>query len=593
MADIATIQNTAYTQTAGYLSQLQIFLNDLHALAGTEFDLQQIDPSLDISSVENALLALANDIQLNPPAPLPVGAMPLQIAPAPLPAEAEVNLPTLTTIPVPNIPVVTAPVVGQDVFTGTIPVLDALSAPEKPTLSLPTAPTFSNVVLPTITDIVLPTLTALSPADDLTAPSNLFSYSEPEYASALLDATKAKLLNDLQNGGYGIEPADEEALWARERDRELRNANAASMEATRQMAARGFSLPPGAMLAQLSSIQQSGLEKVSTASRDIAMKRADMYVENRRFTITESRELENLSINLHLSVMERALNSAKAVAEYGIALYNARVNKFNVLMEGFRAQVQAYSAQVQGALGQLEAQKIKLQVATTEVEVQRNQAQLYTTQVEGQRALIDMYRSDVAALEGLANVERLKIDLFRAEVESYSEKLRAGTLQLQGYEAQVKGNLTQAEIYRDQITAQLTQAEIAKAQAAVVEANARVKVENLRAAIAAAVGNADIYRSQTQGVAASNEAQARAFSARTEVFRALSTTYETLGRLDVSKFDATTRVSLENIRNSINLTKVALDIQLGAAKTGSETLSRTIEASLNQIVALQTASTTS
>jgi hypothetical protein len=589
MASADVIQNSAQAQANSYISQMQVFLSHLENYLLTTVTVPLVNTVLDTSQVDNALTNLLATSQTNPPIPLQIATMPAVSLPSPLPIEAGLNVPEFINISAPNIQDIVAPSVGNDVFSGESPTINYPVAAARPTVVLPDAPSFNNVALPTITDVAIPQFTAVAPTDDLTAPSNLFAFSENEYSSALLDASKAKLLNDMANGGYGIEVADETLLWQRARDRELRNADTASTEISRQIAARGFSLPPGAMLSQLASTQQEGLEKVSSVSRDISLKRADMYVENRKFTITETRELETLLINLHMNVMERALNAAKATAEFGISLYNARVNKFNVLMQGFRATVEAYQAQVQGALGQLEAQKVKLQVAMTEVDVQKAQAELYNIQVDGQKALIDMYRADISAVQGLADVERLKLDSFKAEIEAFSEKIRAGTLQLQGYEAQVRGNLTKAEIYRDQISAQATQAEIAKSQASVIESNARVKVENMRANIAAAVATADIYRAQTQGTAASNEAQERAFAARTEAFRSIAIAYEAMGRLDVAKYDSTTRTALENIRNEISAAKIVMDMRLGSATVGANTLSRAVEASLNQVIGLEAA----
>ncbi len=598
----AGLQNTAIANAGTYMSQMQTFISDLTAyLRVSEGSALQpngdsvlvVSDTLDVTDVQSDLTKLLASAQANLPSPLNAPGMPTITMPAPASAVASLSFPAFPTISVPNLPTLTAPVVGTDPFTGVMPTIDYPVAAVRPDVTLPDAPVFANIVMPTITDIVLPNFTAVEPFDDLQAPTNLFSYSETAYDSALMNTATAKLLGDLVNGSYGIEIADEQALWSRAQERELRGADTAMAEAARQMAARGFSLPAGAMLAQLASAQQDAMEKISTVSREIALKRADMYVEGRKFTFAQVKEYEQLTTALFMSAAERALNSAKATAEFGIALYNSRIAKFNALMEGFRASVMAYEAEVRGALGQLEAQKIKLMVVDAEVGIQKNQAQLYLTQVEGANSLVNMYRTDVSAMQGLADVERLKLGVFQSSVEAYSEQLRAGSLQLQGYEAATRGNMVQAEVYKTEVSAQMIQAEIVKTQSSVLVANAQVSIENLREQIAVATATADVYRSQSQGVAAANESQVRAYQARTESFRSMANIYETMGRLDISRYDSSTRVALENVRNLLEADKITWNVRLGSTTTAIQALGQAVQSNLNQVIGIASAVTSS
>jgi len=588
MSIAGDLQNAANAKADGYAAQLRQFVSTLqnYTEAYSPGAAGSVPNTIDVAPVQSALTSLMAGAQLTPATSTAIASPPTISVPAvgaPVIGAAPF---TVSPISAPVIVTAAAPKVGADSFKGAIPTLSPITPAIRPTISIPLAPRFSGISLPTITDVVIPSFAAIAPIDTLTTPTDLFSFSESAYESALLDSSKAKLLNDLANGGYGIETADELALWSRARERELRGADATMQEASRQMAARGFSLPPGALLAQLQSAQQAGAEKISTASRDIALKRADMYVENRRFTFAQVKELEQLSVNAHMSVMERALNSSKAVAEFGVALYNGRIARFNAMLESFKSSIAAYDSQVRGALGQLEAQKIKLQVVSTEVDVQKNQAQLYNVQVEGQKALMDMYRTDVTAMQGLADVERLKLDAFKTEVEVYAETLRAGTLQLQGYEAQIRGDLAKAEIYKTQVSAQMTQAEIAKAQASITESNARIVVENVRAGIAVASAQADVYRAQTQGVSASNEATARAFAARTEAFRSVAATYDAMGRLDIAQFDASSKVAIENVKLNLEQGRQLWDLKLHAATSGADVLGKAMQGAMNQVIGI-------
>ena len=596
MANTAdSLQDKAIARANEYSNQLQSFIDQIKsaALFPGGYTRPTIVNGLEIGPIKDDLDKLIASTQLTPPAVLATPDLPLLTVPTPKVADASIAVPTFATITVPDIVAPIAPNVSNLSFTGARQPLVNPVAPGRPDISIPDAPSFTNVVMPTITDIVIPSLTAIAPTDTLTAPTGLFAFSEVAYQSALLDSSKAKLLHDLVSGGYGIETSDEAALWARAADRELRGAAIASADVARTIASRGFSVPPGAMFAQIASIQQGAAEKLSSVSREIALKRADMYVENRKFTFSEVRELEQLSINMHLSTMERALNSAKAVADFGIALYNARVAKYTAAMEAFRINVQAYGEQVRAAVSQIEAQRMKLEVVQAEVGVQKARAEVYNVQVDGQKAILDMYRTDVSVMQGLADVERLKLDAFRADVEVFSEQVRAGTLQLQGYEAQTRGNLAQVEVYKTQVGAQLSQAELAKAQASVVESNARVATENLRAAIASVSASADVYRAQSAGVASANESQSRAFASRTEAFRAIAQVYDVMGRVQISDADMTMRAATDNLRANIDQQKDFYNYRGNMLSTGAGTIAEAIKAQLGQVLGIASAVTTS
>ena len=92
--------------------------------------------------------------------------------------------------------------------------------PQTPTIPAVSPLTLSGSTFHPVEGFVIPELESSRSIDDLVAPTNNFTFFEQLYTSALLDELQAKLLDNLQNGGYGIEPWDESALFdsARSRD---------------------------------------------------------------------------------------------------------------------------------------------------------------------------------------------------------------------------------------------------------------------------------------------------------------------------------------------------------------------------------------
>src|SRR5690606_11543356 len=114
----------------------------------------------------------------------------------------------------------------------------------------------------------------------------------PGYESALLKTLQAVLAQRMQ-GGTGLAPAVEQAIWDRARDRETKTALAAEQDVLRASEGLGFPMPAGVTVSQLERARRDAREKLSTLSRDIAIKQADMEQQNLRESIAQTMQLED------------------------------------------------------------------------------------------------------------------------------------------------------------------------------------------------------------------------------------------------------------------------------------------------------------
>jgi len=613
----ATAAGTASTQMQAFITQLSALTN----LPGnTKFTLSD---TLNTSSLQASIQLLLNDASLVPPTLATTPAYTRPTAPTPISSNAVITPPTFVAPSLPTLLNPVAPVVGTAPFTSalatidfpvvpnaptislpTVPVLPtitvtapnapsvslpsvpsladiAVTTPVRPALTLPAAPVFNNIVMPTITSITLPTLTALAPSELLPDPTDLFAFSESGYSSLLLLAGQQKLANDLANGGYGIETADELAIWQRAQDRELRAGVAAAADIARAMAARGFAMPPGAMLAQMASSNQATLEKMSTLSRDTALKRADMYVENRKFTIDQAREYEALTTALYSAVMERALNASKATAEFGIAVYNASLAKFDALTKAFSVQVQAYGEEVRAAVATLEVQRLSLEVVRTETEVQKTQAQLYLDQIEAQKLPLEIYRTDAQVQQMLADTQ---VNVQRNQVAVYSAEMDAQRIPVELYrtEAQVQQILadTQVNVQRNQISAYIAETEAQKVlvdmyrtDISALEGLAQVehlKLDTFRCQVEA---YAEMIRAQTlqlQGY----EAQTRGDMVQAEIYKTqvdAQLVQAEYAKAQAQINEANTQIAVENLKANLAIIQTNSDVYRAQAQGTSLT----------------------
>lgn len=457
----------------------------------------------------------STNVGIGPPAPVFVNAASAaatanRVAAPTLPEYSGIAAPTRPTLPsftVPNIGNIpelavaaptlvfpTAPTTPMPPSPGNAPEFVSPALPAKPSLTLPTAPTFAPVALPESPLVEMPYFDLDADFGDVTAPTNVFEYGEREYQSALLDATKAKLLDDILNGGYGIDDEDERRLWERARDRELATANTKIDELSRMHAARGFTLPSGSLYAQQEAVQQDALDKVSSLSRDIMIKKADLYVENRKFTITAATQLEDILLKHFGFAAERALNAARLQVELGMALFNAQLQKFNSKVEAYRSYAAAFESRVRAALTAVEVFKAKIEGAKLTVETQKLYADVYQTQITGVNAMANLYKTEMEAAQVAASIENLKLQAFRAQVETYAERVRARGVEFDMFKAQIDGEVAKVTAFDASVRAHTAQIQGYEAKARTADIVARTEIAQANAQLDTYKTDMDRYR---------------------------------------------------------------------------------------------------
>mgnify|MGYP001562751582 CR=1 FL=1 len=494
-------------------------------------------------------------------------------------------------------------------FTSVAPVLDLPQAPSAALPSVPTAPSISDPVLPSAPIITLPTapvVTGISfpevpgleiptfvsslPIDDLVAPTNSFEFFEQLYTSALLDALQAKLLDALQNGGYGIEPIDEAALWDRARSRELEAALSEAEDLVAQAASRGFPLPPGDLTVVLQRAHQKAQGKISGVNRDIALKRADLYVANRQFTIEQTKQLEQVLIGYHNSVMERSLNSAKAVLDASIQIFNAQVSRFNARLDSYKSEAAVFETRVRAALAGVEIYRVQMEGKRIEVDVQRAQVEVYNAQLNGVNSVVNLYKVQMEAAQVQAGVERLRIEAFRSLVDAYTAQVQAKVAEFNMFESQIKGEVAKMQAYEVEARAYTATVDGAKAKA-------DVAIARLRGQLEVAKNTVDVFRTEMEGYKTDILAQAQTIDARVRVYggqvQGASAKSSAVGealRLDVSKKDLEFRRNVENAKIAVEDARTFLTgaiesakVRLGSSDAASRYYTALVGAAVNSI----------
>lgn len=389
------------------------------------------------------------------------------VTPGDMPAFS-VAAPVVQVLDKPSALVATAP--------GSAPTVADVTLPSSPLIVLPDAPLMELITLPALPSINLPTFGATAPdGSDLTTPTTGLVWNETYYDSALLADTTSRLTTMLL-GGTGLPAAIEQAIWDRSRAREDMIARKATQEAYEEFSSRGFSLPPGALAGRVHEVWTKNREAASTLSRDIAVKQAELEIDNMKFAVSTGIQLEGQMMTYAGQFAARALDAAKITVQVALDIFNARIALYNARLQGYQTEASVFKDLIQ-------AESIKLEQYRTEIEAQKligdinlQAIQIYKTRSDALMIAVDLYKAQLEGVKTGVEVDRARIEGFRSTVDAYKAMVESKTSEYQAWGQSIQGEVAKVGAYEAQARAFGTLVDAYKT-------GETVKIENMKAQI--------------------------------------------------------------------------------------------------------------
>jgi hypothetical protein len=357
---------------------------------------------------------------------------------------------------------------------GDAPAVSDVTLPDAPAIVLPSAPIMELITIPTAPTLDLPVWAGVAPdGSGLVAPSIDLLWSEAYYDSDLLNSVSSRLTTMLA-GGTGLPPSIEQAIWDRGRAREDVIARKATQEAYEEFASRGFALPTGSLAGRVAEVWQKNREAGSTYSRDVAIKQAELEIENLKFSVTTGIQLEGQLMTYAGQYAQRALEAAKATVEVAINIFNAHVAMYNAQLQAYQTEATVYKELIQAEALRLEQYRTQIEAQKLIGDINMQAIQIYKTSIDALMASVELYKAELEGVKTVVEVDRVRIEGFRATVDAYKALVDAKTSEYQAWAESIKGEATKVSIYEAQARTYNTLVDAYKT-------GETVKIENMKA----------------------------------------------------------------------------------------------------------------
>jgi len=511
-----------------------------------------------------------------------------------LPTETSVSLGTFTKPTVPSIststhvlpssPLITTPTIGlvttptftdsspdinlpslPDPLSITFPTLDFtintnFTYPTEPITILPTVPTLLSLNIPTALSINLPTFDLAFPTSNLAVPDITFNFSEVNYSDTLLTNVKNTLIARLQ-GGTGLNPVVEQAIWDRGRDRENRQSLMAERTLLIERGQTGLSRPSGATSSALAAIVQETQGKLIELSREIMIKQAELEQENLKQTIQQTISLEDILIRQYNNVIQRSFEVAKYTQDVLIEIFKAKVGLYNTQVEAFKSYTVAYTSKVQSELAKVEIFKAQIDAEKLKGDINEQSIRTYVAQIDAVKTNVELYKALVETVSVKLQAEAIKVGIYKTEVEAYGEGVRAKASEYSMYSEQLKGEMAKVEIYNSKVNAFATRIQAYSTQSEVNNKIAETSVDIQELNIKKYQADVDAFSKQVQS-------EQLMYQSAVDLYKGQSALY----LADIGLSEANANMAIKNSENIIQQNKYASDVSIANANMTLQSL---------------------
>lgn len=443
------------------------------------------------------------------------------------------------------------PIIG-DVERPTTPLINRVPTPEEPPFRIPIEPVITDLAVSPPPSLGIPEFEATLEIieENLCLPTG-FNWESSPYNSEIWETFLQKVLKGLNEGGTGLAPEVEQAIYNRavyrqqiENDRAVRNAE-------NYFAAKGFTLPPGAVASRVQEISIEILRANTDLNEKIAIGQAELAQKNEHFYVEIARQAEVILREFFSTQENRMLEAAKTTVLMSIEVFKAYISKQSLQIEIYRSHLLTYTESIKATLARVDIYKAEIEAVIAASNLQRTRVELYSAQVGALEVLGKFYNTRLQSVELAQKVENTKIDIFKIEVEAYSAQLAAEKNKVDIFSALNEAERTKAVTFGEKVKARISELEAKKIQF-------ELQVQQLNAVVQSNSAELERYNSELSAYSIQVDSKAKEVGAYVEAYKAEISAYIA----ENSSYDSYYSAKIKEADLAIQEAKLNLDLQI-------------------------------
>lgn len=264
--------------------------------------------------------------------------------------------------------------------------------------------------------------------------------------SGEVEAAMQWLVDAIRANGTGLPIHIEAQIWERDRARVGKETGRQVATAINSWAAKGYSIPPGAMVGQVAAIRRDAHDQLSTSSREIAIKVTEIHVENARFAVEQMLSLRNQALSQATDYMKAMMLSPQYAGTWITSMLDNRGKVAGIKADLYRAQAGVATDVFRTENGfNLDLFKAATDANLEDVKTSNS------TQIEVLRAALEQDRNRfTTAVESFRARTGTELDVYKTTSDSlmryYESAIRAS-----GLKAEVLGKTADTAIKIDEV----------------------------------------------------------------------------------------------------------------------------------------------
>ncbi len=486
-----------------------------------------------------------------------------------------VSIPIFDTAPtflssVPSFSFEAKPVVTPPTNPGEAPVVLDKVMPLAPTVSLPSVPTLRDISLPSVPNILIPSFAGVSPSNDvpeLVAPN--FMWTEADYTEKL-PALAGKIASYL---AFDFDAA-ETAIWERGQDRVDRATNTAVNAIANDFAARGFSLPTGAMLAAINEARMKGAEAKYDNARDAMIKAAELNTQKLTLAIQSGIQYEGMWMQNYSQYLQRAFEAQRYSADLAMKVADLKISRFNIRLQAYQIEAQVHRDLIQAELAKLETYKAQLEGQKIIGELNMQDVEIYKARLQGSMTEIELYKNQVQAVVATIEVDKARLQGYESKVNAFKAMVDANAAEYGAWAELMKGEVMKGQIFESEARAFASRTDAYRTGVSAQVDSAKIQLENNAQKIQQFNTSIAAYDAELRSYSAEIDAETKQYQARVQYFEALLRgasfdldTQVKVGGFQLDKYRVATSVAIEEAKANVQLTQE--EVRLSIAKLDS------------------------